>query len=463
MEVTIIGAGIGGLSAALYLSRNGVNVTVIEATATYGGLAKNVNIDGHQFDAGPYILLDKPGLNWALDSLGLDLNQLNLNKIQNIYSVENKQSKFTMKSNLNETIEGINENWKGQGVNYSNFVSDMYAKYMDLQPFTFQKPNKWNVIKSGKLHLIPFVFNSLGQVLDKYKLNEDLKEGIGIWTNIAAQSLYQAPSPMAFVPGLIHNIGSYYPDKGIGEIANLIYNECLAKRVNFRFNSRISKINTSRFKVTGVTLNDGEIIPSTTVISNSNAVGTYANLIDETPKKYLKKIVALPLQSPGICVFMQVKRNQSEGSYIQFKLDGDIPQCKSFVVPDSVRNEAGEWKTARLIFPLPHDYTLELSDENCDKIIQKVLNESWWKDGITDYKVLSYNTPNSWSEKFTLYKKSMNPVMTSEFMRQGRIKHKSPYFKGLYFTGSSTHPGQWVSFCSISGILTAQQIIKDHS
>jgi phytoene dehydrogenase-like protein len=57
----------------------------------------------------------------------------------------------------------------------------------------------------------------------------------------------------------------------------------------------------------------------------------------------------------------------------------------------------------------------------------------------------------------------MNPVMTAEFMRKGRIAHKSRDVDGLYLAGSSTHPGQWVSFTAISGILSADLAINDLS
>jgi phytoene dehydrogenase-like protein len=55
----------------------------------------------------------------------------------------------------------------------------------------------------------------------------------------------------------------------------------------------------------------------------------------------------------------------------------------------------------------------------------------------------------------------MNPVMTTRFMRAGRLAHRSPYVKRLYLAGSSTHPGQWVSFCAISGILAADCLRED--
>src|SRR5207247_2219799 len=54
-SVIIIGAGMGGLTAALRLARPGLAVRVIEARADPGGLAGGLELDGLPFDAGPYI------------------------------------------------------------------------------------------------------------------------------------------------------------------------------------------------------------------------------------------------------------------------------------------------------------------------------------------------------------------------------------------------------------------------
>jgi phytoene dehydrogenase-like protein len=55
----------------------------------------------------------------------------------------------------------------------------------------------------------------------------------------------------------------------------------------------------------------------------------------------------------------------------------------------------------------------------------------------------------------------MNPVMTAKLMRRGRVAHRSPWIRNLYLAGSSTHPGQWVSFCAISGVLAADRLHED--
>jgi phytoene dehydrogenase-like protein len=51
--------------------------------------------------------------------------------------------------------------------------------------------------------------------------------------------------------------------------------------------------------------------------------------------------------------------------------------------------------------------------------------------------------------------------MTARFMRAGRLAHRSADAPGLYLAGSATHPGQWVSFCAISGVMAANQLLED--
>ena len=66
----VVGAGVGGLTAAITLADRGVRVTVLEARDTAGGLAGGFDVDGRSHDGGPYILLDRPGLEWAFEQIG---------------------------------------------------------------------------------------------------------------------------------------------------------------------------------------------------------------------------------------------------------------------------------------------------------------------------------------------------------------------------------------------------------
>src|SRR5689334_19306449 len=87
-DVIIVGAGMGGLTSAIRLAQRGMNVRVLEARRESGGLASSLEISDFVFDAGPYILLDRPGLEWAFRSLGLELDEhLTLKPISDVYEV----------------------------------------------------------------------------------------------------------------------------------------------------------------------------------------------------------------------------------------------------------------------------------------------------------------------------------------------------------------------------------------
>ncbi len=52
-KVTVLGAGISGLSVASFLAKEGYDVTILEKNQTIGGRARQFEIDGFVFDMGP--------------------------------------------------------------------------------------------------------------------------------------------------------------------------------------------------------------------------------------------------------------------------------------------------------------------------------------------------------------------------------------------------------------------------
>ena len=52
-QVLIVGAGPGGLTAAMMLAKAGVKVTILEKCEDVGGRTKIVEKDGYKFDNGP--------------------------------------------------------------------------------------------------------------------------------------------------------------------------------------------------------------------------------------------------------------------------------------------------------------------------------------------------------------------------------------------------------------------------
>src|SRR5512138_3925392 len=73
-RVVIVGAGLGGLSAALRLAGAGRSVTVLEREAVPGGRAGVLEVNGYRFDTGPTVLTMPELLDDALACVGETLS-----------------------------------------------------------------------------------------------------------------------------------------------------------------------------------------------------------------------------------------------------------------------------------------------------------------------------------------------------------------------------------------------------
>jgi hypothetical protein len=184
-------------------------------------------------------------------------------------------------------------------------------------------------------------------------------------------------------------------------------------------------------------------------------------MVPNLPPSAKRKLGALPLQSPGICAYLLI-RGSHPSPFLGFHLPGGNEPCRLLVVPKCTEEASpGVWRPARLIAPMNHAEAEVGGTSGQREFLDRVLAESWWRESTTDVRILATRTPSDWGREYHLYRDGMNPVMTARFMRAGRLPHRSPYVERLYFAGSATHPGQWVSFCAISGILAADCVRSD--
>jgi phytoene desaturase len=455
-KIIVIGAGMGGLTAAAWLAGNGRQVLVLEARQGPGGFASRFIVDGHTFDSGPYILLDRQGLEWAFGELREDLaSHLNLQKVDGIYQVEREDGPtVSVFGSLEATAAELDGTWPGAGTRYARFVARMGKAYERLRPLQFtSRPGPGALLRHGALGQVPFLLRPLSSVLHAAGLPREVVQALSIWTHVAGQRAEEAPSLMAFVPALIHRYGAYVPKGGIAAVPAALERIARKAGAEFRYGVRVRRILCANGRVCGVEV-DGEMIEAKAVVSNAGAIGTYLSLLEGVRERFARSLRKLPLQSPGVCAYLAVE-GPPRPPYLRFRLP-KRGLCRLLVQPGVVDPSLSN--TARLLGPVSHAWAQRTGPNGQRAYLEKLLGERWWRDSFTEARTLASRVPDEWGNEFNLYADSMNPVMTAKLMLRGRIAHKSPIVEGLYFAGSSTHPGQWVSFCAISGILAAREV-----
>jgi phytoene dehydrogenase-like protein len=450
MRVVVVGAGVGGLSSAIALQRAGHEVTVLEASPQPGGLAARVQFAGTSFDGGPYLLLDRPGLEWAFEQLGERLSEhVQLSKLEHVWQVSWSDGlKLDMHADLERTARGFEALARGTGAHYTAYVARMTAMYDRLAPLQRKaRPSVWDLLTWSRLPALPFLLRPLEAHLQNAGLPMRVQETLGIWTRIGGQRFAVAPAAMALVPAIVHGPGAFVVHGGMARIPEVLTGLAEKAGAQVRCGARVSKVHAPSGKVRGVVVDDA-LIEADAVVGNAAALAVLFELLDPPVPAHRARWAELPLQSPGIGAWATA----THGDLPFLRVHLGMRECTARVLPGAADpSQAGR---VRLIQSLPHG----ASEAQAESALAAMIEAPWWREELSEVEVRATRTPSGYGRAANLYRDSMNPVMTQAFMRQGRIPHRVPNVEGLFLAGASTHPGQWVSFCAISGVLAAREI-----
>jgi phytoene dehydrogenase-like protein len=464
----VVGGGIGGLAAAAFLRGRGIEVTLLEAAPFFGGLAAGFEAGGLAYDGGPYILLDRPGLAWAFAALGLVLEEeLALRRVDFVYEVRSDDAApVRVYGALDETVAALEAAYPGSAEPYRRFIAEMTTANARLRPLlTHETPGALSALRTGAFRALPVLLRSLADVLERTGLARPVRDALAIWTHIAGQDVATAPSPLAFVPALIHGEGCYVPRGGVAAVAARLERLARDRGVDLRAGAKVARIAVRDGRAVGVELASGEELFADVVVSNAGGVGTLLELVPADTIADEAWVRALPLQSPGVAAFLRAPRGRaSPMPYMTFwRTESDEQAPSRLLVRPAALDPEGTSALvpARLVAPLSHRVSSELAGAGQEALLDRLLAEPRFAAELGSFDVVARRTPRTYGATHHLYRDSMNPVMTAAFMRRGRLPHRVPHPKGLYLVGSATHPGQWVSFCAISGVLGAKKAAHD--
>lgn len=460
----VIGGGVGGMVAALRARRHGASVRLVEARAQLGGLASPLVAGGTSFDGGPYILLDRHRLRWALDRVGVDLDDLELAQLDPAYTVQLADRRsVSIHTDLDRTADGLNRVRPTAGDRYRAFVGRATAGLDRLSPLLTEPHSVRRFVASGAWRAAPWTLASLDQLLRLHRLIGPGATATTIWTLIAGGDPTRAPGPMALVPALIHRDGAVRPVGGVHRIVALLEAALVTAGVEIIRNAPVAAITTAGHRVRGVRLVTGEELPAEVVISDVGGTTTLLDLVDVPPPARLRFRLRGVLQSPGLTAYVRLRGPRP--SEIRFLVDGDPPRARAVIHPAEADTDG--WSAGRLIAPLGAEEAARLGSEGQRALLDEYLSERWWRDPTgsdeVEVEVAATRLVADWGRTFRLRDDAMNLTMTRRQMLLGRLPHRIDHLVGLYLTGSWTHPGQWISFCAVSGVLAADLAHDDHA
>jgi phytoene desaturase len=488
MNILIIGAGFGGLSAAALLSKEGFDVTLIEKNDTPGGRARLYTDNGYSFDMGPsWYLMPDVFENFFKDFDKKPEDFYQLLRIDPSYRIFfNDGQVIDVSADLEDNIELFNSFEEDGGEKLRNYLEKAEKHYnLAMEELIYRDYNSITDLISGRLLLEGFklpLFGNMDGFISRIFENEKSKRILEYSIGFIGGSPANTPALYYIMNHVDFNLGVWYPDQGgISRVVEAIVDLAEEYGTQFKFSEEVKKIEVLGRKVWKVVTDKGEYKPDL-IIANSDYPYTELELIDEPHRSYKEEYWSSRIIAPSALVLYvgidkKLEKLEHHNLYLAEDWDegfesifnpkkADWPESPSYYVnvtsksDSTVSPEGGE--TLFILVPLAPG--LEDTPELREKYYKKIMNhlESLVGESIIGSEVTKrIFCVNDFKEDYNAYKgTALGLTHTLRQTALFRPSHHSKKIDNLYYTGHYTHPGIGMPMTIISSQILANLVKK---
>lgn len=496
VKIVVIGAGMGGMTAAARLARNGHSVTLYEASQTYGGKLRTEWIGKFAFDTGPSLLTLPAVYKDFFIRTGKPLGLLcKISPVDPSFDYRFSDGTNVKFSNLSRhhTLNAIRNSY-GESVSLQwDSMMKRATKMWDVsrEPFVeselgspFALLMRRSLIKDI-LIIAPWM--SLRKFAAKQLPDKHLRYILDRYATYSGSDPRKAPAVLATIAYVEEAFGAWHIKGGIGVLATLVHQRGVDVGVEFVFNSRVEEILVENGKAKGVRLADASIIKADVIIANADASLVYNKLIKGEKRKLRKvrrNIRRADASIAGFSLLLGLRKIDAPSMYhhtILFPEDYDsefdaIFKEKSPVLKptiyicapqDELMVKDANLESWTVLVNAPHHGPngFDWSNENFARSYANSIIDQIESRGIlirNRLESLTIRTPADLERSVSapggsIYGTSSNGARAA-FMR---ARNRSP-IKNLYCVGGSAHPGGGLPLVGMSGEIVANAVGLAH-
>ena len=488
-HAVVIGAGFGGLAAAMRLGAKGYRVSVLDKLDCVGGRASSISKGGHRFDLGPTIITVPQVFEelWAVCGRNFQ-DDVTLKPMDPFYEIQFDDGfKFRASGSIPEMRRQIAQMAPDDLAGYDRFLKDAEDRYwFGFEELGRRPLNKlWDLLVNlptfGMMRADRSVYSHVSRLMK----DERLRFATSFHPLFIGGDPFNVTSMYILVSHLEAAFGVHYAMGGTGAIANAMADVIRDQGNEIWLNSIVDRIETKEGRASGVRLESGELLEADLVVSNADAGFTYDHLLrDHTVSSKRGRRLKDKRWSMGLCVWyfgtsgtsemwkdvghhtvLVGPRYKDEVRDIFFNQkaaeDMSLYIHRPSVSDPSVAPEGGDTWYALACVPHLRDADIDWSAkmESYRELILSRM-EAEMTPGITDHiseEVVF--TPNTFEERY-LSPHGSGFSLEPRIMQSGwfRPHNKPSEVDGLYLVGAGTHPGAGVPSVVISAEIMDQLI-----
>ena len=484
-EAIVIGAGLGGLAAAMRLGAKGYRVTVVEKLDTVGGRGSSISQDGHRFDLGPTIVTVPQVFEDLWATCGQDFHRdVDLKALDPFYEIRWPDgSIFTARSDHDAMRKEVQRLSPRDLKGYDRFLKDAYRRYVVGFEGMVAKPmhRAWDTIKVlPEFAMLRADRSILGLAKARVK-DPRLRMALSFHPLFIGGDPMNVTSMYALVSHLEMAFGVHYAIGGVQKMADAMARIVRQQGGTIRLGQTVDNIAIEGGQAQGIQLKDGEHLQAPLVVSNADAGHTYQSLIrHKSKKRWTDRKLDKTRWSMGLFVwYFGTKGTRGKWAdvghhtilsgpryegllrdiFIKGKLADDMSLYvhRPSVTDPTVAPEGDD--TFYALSPVPHlghanpvDWETEAPKYRAKvaKVLQQLI--PGFEDHLSTEVIF---TPETFRDRYLSPHGagfSIEPrILQSAWFRPHNVSEEA---KGLYLVGAGTHPG-----AGLPGVVSSAEVL----
>ncbi len=479
----VIGAGLGGLAAAMRLGAKGYRVTVLDRLDQVGGRGSSITKAGHRFDLGPTIVTVPQVYEKLWEDCGRDFHaEVDLCPLDPFYQIRWQDgSTFNACQNTAAMEAEVARLSPHDVPGYRRFLKDSQRRYVVGFEGMVAKPmhRAWDTIKVLPEFARLRADRSILALARSRVRDERLRMALSFHPLFIGGDPMNVTSMYALVSYLEKAFGVHYAMGGVQAMADAMAAIVRQQGGQIRLGQTVSAINTTNAAATGVSLATGEGLRAPLVVSNADAGHTYTNMLPGK-RRWTRRKVASRRWSMGLFVWYFGTRGtrlmwpdvghhtimagpRYEGLLRDIFIRGHLAEDMSLyvhrpsVTDPSVAPEGDD--TFYALSPVPHlghespvDWAAERDcyRDRVAGVLQRLI--PGFRQHISAEITL---TPEDFRDRYlSPYGSgfSIEPrILQSAWFRPHNVSEEA---KGLYLVGAGTHPG-----AGVPGVISSAEVL----
>lgn len=317
MQVVVVGAGVGGLCAAIRLRAAGHDVTVFERNPVVGGKLAALRKGGYTFDLGP-TLFTMPHLfddvfRVAGSSLAAQVQMTRLDPQFRYRWADG--STLDVPNDRERTLDRVEAFSPDDGDSWMDF--EYHAQQIwEVAERTFLAGtvrSPWTLVARSKNPLDLDRIEgkrTLHRLAQAYFDDRRLQQLVGRYATYSGSSPYRAPGTLSCIFHIEQEYGCWHLHGGVAVLAERLATTARRIGVDLRLGVDVGRVATSRGSISGVDLADGGRQPADVVVSDVDAEHLYTDLLPDSKRR--KRITKMG-RSMSAFVMCAAVRGRTEG------------------------------------------------------------------------------------------------------------------------------------------------------